>query len=380
MFELPIKRAPRPTGRWRVNSPFFQATTMHGCRSYEPTSYAQCGVFLFPSGFDDPEREYWALVDRVVMWEVPDERPIEVRGPDAARFMEILVTRRVAHCDPGSCRYVLLTDSAGGLINDTIVFRLSGTRFWLAADLGWVKGVAAGSNFIVEVEPAAAFPIQVQGPRSPAVMTNLFGGQVADLKRFRFQTVIFRDMPLLVSRTGWSGELGYEIFLCSFDRATELWEAVLNAGLTEGIIAIGSSEVRRVEAGFLSANVDYSIYETPFDVGLGDFVDLDKPEDFIGKPALQEAFQTGSQNRLISVISDDPLETDMGETWPALVGQNFVGVATTLVRSPRSEKSIGFVLLDSAEDTDAQELTVKAPWGDMRFVTTSRPFVPHATG
>ncbi len=375
MIEAPVKHAPRPTVRWRVNSPFFGATQRHGCLGYSSASFGQCGVFLFPAGFRDPEEEYWALVEKAVMWEVPDERPIEIRGPDAEALMELLVTCKISGCAPGSSRYVLLTDHHGGLINDTIAFRLSPTRFWLAADFGWIKGVAAGSKLNVEVEPAAAFPVQVQGPKSPAVIARLFGDALAGLKRFQFKVVTFRGVPLLISRTGWSGELGYEVYVCSFDRAGEIWDAILEAGAPEGLIATGSANARRVEAGFLSSNADYTMYETPFDVGLEAFVDLEKPQDFIGKTALKALAAAGAQRRWGRVVSAEPIKETMAEnTWPVLVDGKEVGIATTLVWSPRLKKNIGFVLFNSPELSRIDEMTVMSPERGMTFFQTPKSF------
>src|SRR3989475_5552004 len=284
-------------------SPFFDSTLKAGCKSYTVYNH----TFL-PSYYDDPVKEYWHLLKQVALWDVAVEREVETRGPDGFEFRQPLPPRDLRQCRVGQGKYVLITDEAGGILNNPVLLRLEENRFWIAlADsdiLLWAKGVARGSGLDVTISEPDASPLQVQGPKSKALMGDLFGEKVTDLAYYFFTSTELNGIPLLVTRTGWTGEVGYELYLLDASRGGDLWDAVIKAGKPYGIRPTGPSDIRRIEAGVLNYGADMTVENNPHEVGLGWTGDLAQPEDFIGKKALQRVKEEGPQCELDRVESD----------------------------------------------------------------------------
>ena len=161
-------------------SPFFYASRRHGVQMYSVYNHT-----YHPRHYGDPIAEYWALLEGVTLWDVGVERQIEISGPDAFDFTNLLVTRDLSKCKVGQCKYVFLTDQHGGIINDPILLRLEQNRFWLSlADsdvLLWARGVATPAGMDVSIEEIDVGPVQVQGPKSFALMRDLLGDAVAEI-------------------------------------------------------------------------------------------------------------------------------------------------------------------------------------------------------
>ncbi len=231
-------------------SPYFEATQRYGCRAYTVYNH----MFL-PSCYDDPVAEYWHLLEHVTLWDVSVERQVEITGPDAFRFTQLLTPRELSRCRVGAGRYALITAQDGGIINDPVLLRLGENHFWLAlADsdvLLWAKAVAMRTDMRVEIREPDVSPLQVQGPKSKVVMQALFGERVRDLSYYSFFETTLDGIPLVVTRTGWTGEVGYEIYLRDGSRGVELWERIMEAGAPHNIRPTGPSDIRRIEAGRL---------------------------------------------------------------------------------------------------------------------------------
>ena len=261
---------------WYRKSPYFDSTKKAGCRSWGLYNH-----MLLPTLYDDPVAEYWALLNQVTMWDVAVERCVEISGPDAMAFTNLLTCRDLTTCAVGQCKYVLLTDARGGIVNDPVLLRLEEHRFWLAlADsdaLLFAKGVAALAKMDVDVTEADVSPMQIQGPRSKDVIRVLFGDDIADLRYYWCAETEVNGIPLVVSRTGWTGEVGYEVYLRDSSRGNELWTLVEEAGAAFGIRAIAPSEARRIEAGIFNYGSDMRTEDTPFHIsGLERLVELDQ--------------------------------------------------------------------------------------------------------
>src|SRR5881397_3794142 len=250
-----------------------------------------------PSNFADSVEEYWHLVNHVTVWDVGCERQVEISGPDGYEFMEYLTPRDLSTCQVGQAKYVVLTDERGGLINDPVLTRLEKNRFWLStADsdvLLWAKGVAYHSDFDVQIREPDVSPMQVQGPKSKDLLRALVGPRVATLEYYHFLEATIDGIPVIVTRTGWSAEVGFEIYLCDGSRGTELWNRVMEAGKSFDIRPTGPSEYRRIEAGILNYPSDINLDHNPYEAGLGWLVDLDKKHDFIGRAALRQIKKDG---------------------------------------------------------------------------------------
>ncbi|TLZ57103.1 MAG: glycine cleavage system protein T [Methanobacteriota archaeon] len=355
-------------------SPFFDSTLKAGCKSYTVYNH----TFL-PSYYDDPVKEYWHLLKQVALWDVAVERNVEIRGPDGFEFMQLLTPRDMRQCRVGQGKYVLITDEAGGILNDPVLLRLEENRFWIAlADsdiLLWAKGVARGSGLDVTISEPDASPLQVQGPKSKALMADLFGEKVTALAYYFFTSTELNGIPLLVTRTGWTGEVGYELYLLDASRGGDLWDAVIKAGKPYGIRPTGPSDIRRIEAGILNYGADMTIENNPYEVGLGWTVDLEKPEDFIGKTALQRVKEEGPKRKLVGVeIDGPPIEFNMTK-WPARARGRNVGRVTSAIHSPRLKKNIGYAMIPIEFSDIGSEIEIVHPSGPRGATVVKKPFI-----
>jgi glycine cleavage system aminomethyltransferase T len=368
---------------WYRKSPYHEAAKRAGCRSWGLYNH-----MLLPTLYDDPITEYWALVQGVTMWDVAVERCIEIAGPDAFAFTNLLTCRDLSACEVGQCRYVLLTARRGGIVNDPVLLRLAEDRFWLAiADsdvLLYAKGVAAFAGLEVDLSEADVAPMQVQGPRSKEVVETLFGAAVAGLRYYRCTEAEVDGIPVVVSRTGWTGEVGFEIYLRDTSRGEDLWRLVEEAGAPHGIRAIAPSEARRIEAGIFNYGSDMGPEDTPYHVtGLERLVDLEQEADFIGKEALGRIAEEGVDRKLVGIrIGGDPMtdEGALNEFWPVRgEGDRAIGRVTAGAWSPRLEANVGYAWVPIALAEPGTELRLRAPGGRTATVA-ALPFVDPGKG
>lgn len=358
-------------------SPYFAATQRYGCWGYTVYNH----MFL-PIGYDDLEREYEKLLNDVTVWDVSVERNTEISGPDAFGFMSLITPRDMAKCRVGQGKYVLLTAEDGGIVNDPVLLRLEENRFWLAAadsDVTlWAKGVACHSAMNVEIRELDVAPMQIQGPKSRDLVHDLFGDRVGSLSYYQFFETKLGDIPVIVTRTGWTGELGYELYLLDTGRGDDLWERVMGAGKKYGIAPTGPSDIRRVEAGILNYGIDMTLATNPYEVGLDRLVDLDKPEPFIGREALKRVRAEGVKRKLVGVeISGERLEFNMTR-WPVSAGNSAVGEITSAVYSPRLAKNIGYAMVPIAHAATGTALRVATPAGERAATVVPMPFIDPA--
>lgn len=350
-------------------SPYFQATQRAGCRGYTVYNH-----MLLPIRYDSFEAEYERLLAEVTLWDVSVERNVEIAGADGAKFAELLTPRDLSKCRVGEGRYVLITDEAGGIVNDPVLLRIEENRFWLAcADsdvLLWAKGVARGSGLRVELRELDVAPLQVQGPKSRELVSDLFGDRVSGLGYYQFFEAKLEGIPVIVTRTGWTGELGYELYLLDPARGVDLWNRVLEAGRRYNIAPTGPSDIRRIEAGILNYGIDMTLDNSPYELGLERLVNLDKPADFVGREALRRISREGPKKKLVGVeISGTKM--DLNFTRYPIRGGGFI---TSCVHSPRLKKNIGYAMLP-AERTAEKRLEVDAPDGVRSAVIVPMPFI-----
>src|SRR5574341_1718261 len=243
-------------------SPYFDATLRSGCRGYTVYNH-----MLLPIAYDDLEAEYWKLLSDVTVWDVAVERQVEITGRDAFALANLLTPRDLTKCAVGQGKYVVITAEDGGIINDPVLMRLGENHFWLAlADsdvLLWAKGVAYRSGLDITIREPDVSPMQIQGPKSKPVLEKLFGPRVRDMPYYHFFETRLDEIPVIVTRTGWTGEVGYEIYLRDGSRGSDLWERVLEAGKPFGIAPTGPSDIRRIEAGILNYGIDMTLDNNP---------------------------------------------------------------------------------------------------------------------
>lgn len=355
-------------------SPFFEATERLGA-----VAYSVYNKMYLPVGYGDAEKEFNALCNDVTLWDVAVQRIVEISGPDAAAFTNMLTPRDLTKCKVGQCKYVLITDENGGILNDPILLRLAEDKFWLSrADsdiLMWAKGVAVHSKMDVTISEPDVAAMQIQGPKSLETVKALFGQPAEDLKYYDFIEAELAGNNVILARTGWSAERGYEVYLRGTDDGVKVWDTIMNAGQPFGMIPTVPNRIRRIEAGILDYSVDMGEDTNPFEIGLDRLVHLGGP-DFVGKEALQQIKASGVSRKLIGItLEGDAL--DYNEQ-PWLVhtddGQN-VGKMTSVVWSPRLQKNIGFVMADIAFTALGTEFIVEAIQGPRKATVVDKPFV-----
>lgn len=356
-------------------TPFFDATQKYGARGYTVYNH-----IFFPINFDSFEAEYDVLTNGVTIWDVSVERQVEITGRDAFKFTNMLVGRDLNQCKVGQGKYVVLTDEQGGIINDPVLLRLGENHFWLAlADsdvLLWAKGAALNMNLDVQIIEPDVSPIQIQGPNSKPLMKTLFGNKVLELPYYFFTETKLNGIPLIVTRTGWSAEVGYEIYLRDGKRGEELWERIMKAGKKFHIKPTGPSDIRRIEAGILNYGADMTLENNPYEVGLGWLIDSNKKEDFIGKKALQQIKANGVKQKLVGVeIAGNKIEFNMNK-WKVSVKGNNIGQITSAIYSPRLKKNIGYAMVPVEYAALGTSLTVTLPDSEKRkAIVVHKPFI-----
>ena len=355
-------------------SPYFNATLGEGCQAYTVYNH-----MLLPTRYDDLEAEYWKLRKDVTVWDVSVERQTEIIGPDGFAFTNLLTPRDLTKCLVGQGKYVVVTAEDGGIVNDPVLLRLGENHFWLAAAdsdlLLWARGVAYNSGMDVEIREPDVSPMQVQGPKSKDVSATLFGPEVLDLNYYYFLETELEGIPVIVTRTGWSGEVGYEIYLRDGSRGEELWDHVMSAGKPYDIAATGPSDIRRVEAGILNYGIDMTLDTNPYEVGLGWLVDLEQDADFIGKEALHQIMMRGVDRKLVGVeIAGERLDLNM-TAWRVTHDGEYAGEITSAVYSPRLQKNIGYAMLSTELTKEGTTMTVDGPSGEVEARVVPKPFV-----
>ncbi|MEM9775780.1 MAG: glycine cleavage T C-terminal barrel domain-containing protein [Chloroflexota bacterium] len=355
-------------------SPYFEATQRWGA-----TGYSVYNHMYIPRSFGDAEANFWNLVNDAILCDVAVERQIEITGPDAARFVQYLTPRNLSKCRVRQCKYVFITSTEGGIINDPVLLRLGENHFWLSlADsdaLLWAKGVQVNSGMDVTIREPDVSPLQLQGPKSRDIMCAIFGDWVRDLRYYRCKEIDFDGIPLVISRTGWSSELGYEIFLRDGAFGDVLWERIMEVGGPMGLHVGHTSTIRRIEGAMLSYITDMNIENNPFELGWDRLVDLDMEADFIGKEALRKIKADGINQLFVGVEIDGPkLASPNGKHWTIFVDDKSIGKITSAVYSPRLEKNIGLAMMNIEHSDLGTRGSAELPDGMRQITVVPKPF------
>ena len=354
-------------------SPFFEKAVEYGATEFHPYN----GMWM-PVGYDSPVNEYWNVLERASLWDVGVQKCVEIAGPDAEAFMQLLTPRDITTIEPGRCAYVFLTNQDGGVLNDPVMLRIAGDRFWLStADSDmylWAKGVSAFSGHEVEITTPHVYPMQLQGPRSAEIMVDVFGEEILDLRYYWWMRSSVDGIDVVISRTGYSSELGYEVYLLGEARGGELWEILMTAGRPYGISPGSPNRIRRIEGGVLDYASDITPDENPLELGLDRLIAWDT--DFLGKAALKKVRDEGVRRRLIGLFLDGPaLQKNNEHRWPVTSDGTKVGFVTNAVHSPRLDRNIAFAMIDVPFDANDTVLTVETVEGARSAERTTLPFI-----
>jgi len=355
-------------------SPYFDATVRWGAKGFSVYNH-----MYIPRDFGDPEQNFWTLVNDAILCDVAVERQVEITGPDAAAFVQMLTPRDLSTMAVGQCKYVLITNAEGGILNDPILLRLAENHFWISlADsdiLLWTQGVAVHSGMDVTIREPDVSPLQLQGPKSGEIMRALFGDDIMDLKYYWLREVDLDGIPLIVSRTGWSSELGYELYLRDGSQGDVLWERIMATGMAYGLKPGHTSSIRRIEGGMLSYHADADINTNPYELGLDRLVNLDMDAEFIGKAALRRIKDEGVTRKQVGLIIDcDPMKGPNTTFWAISKDGTNVGKVTSAVYSPRLGCNIALAMVAVDCAVIGAEVEVVTPSGPTRATVVERPF------
>jgi len=355
-------------------SPYFDATVRWGA-----TGFSVYNHMYIPRDFGNPEQNFWNLVNDAILCDVAVERQVEITGPDAAKFVQMLTPRDLSKMAVGQCKYILITNADGGILNDPILLRLAENHFWISlADsdiLLWAQGVAIHSDMDVHICEPDVSPLQLQGPKSGLIMQELFGDSILDLKYYWLREVELDGIPLIVSRTGWSSELGYEIYLRDSAYGDTLWERIIAAGLPHGLKPGHTSSIRRIEGGMLSYHADADIKTNPFELGYDRLVNLDIEAEFIGKAALRRIKEAGPRRKQIGLVIDcAPLQGPNTTFWVITQDGAEIGKVTSAVYSPRLEQNIALAMVGAEHAVTGAKVEVVTKSGPTPATIVDFPF------
>ena len=308
-------------------SPYWHLSVEAGC--WRCTVYNR---MYHPRGYVKPEDggamvEYDALVNHVTMWNVAVERQIRVKGPDALKFTNYVITRDASRIEVMNGKYVILCNSKGGVLNDPILLRVAEDEFWFSLSdsdiMFFLQGVNHDKKFDVTIDEIDAAPVQIQGPKSVDLMADLVGEAVRDIPYYGLMEAKVGGRDCIISQTGFTGEKGYEIYLKDATLyADDMWNAVLETGKKHSLRVIAPAHHRRIAAGILSWGQDLDSETYPFQCNLGYQVPRKKTDDYIGKEALEamrakmEAGDKPYSNQLVGfVLGGKPIEEYAPDFW-----------------------------------------------------------------
>ena len=344
-------------------TPFTERIESLGVKGYSIVNHT-----LLPKAFESSNEEvYWHLREHVQLWDVSCQRQVEIRGPDAAKLVQWMTPRDLRQAKIGQCLYISLIDHNAGMINDPILLKLEEDHFWLSiADsdvLLWAKGLSLGCGFDVMVDEPDVSPLAVQGPKAELLMEKVFGTIVRKIRFFQFNTVDFKGNPLQVSRTGYSRQGGFEIYLDKSSLGIDLWDTLWEAGQEFNVAPGYPNLVERVEGGLLSYGNEMTRANNPLECNLDHYCCLDGSLDYIGREALQRIAETGPTQRIRGVIFEGEPTPPCASPWPIMADGKQVGYTTTVVWSLQLKKNLSLAMIDAEFWNAGQNVQIETPDG-----------------
>ena len=374
--------APKPTSVDVVfaprvrKSPYHRSTLRCGATGFSIYNH----MFLPMAYSREPGRDYFNAVRRVQLWDVACERQVEISGPDALRFAQLLTPRDLSRIQVGQAAYTLITNPEGGILNDPLFLKLAEDRCWFSLSdndiLLWARGLAQSGDYEVSLREPDVSPLQVQGPCSEALLSGLFGDWVRGLPFYRFREFDFDGIPLLVGRMGYSHLPCFELFLRDARLGEALWERLWHAGKPLGISAGAPIAALRLEAGIFSYGTDIDERTNPYELGLGWMVALESGHDFIGREALLKASAHPPARLVLGAeIAGAPIWSGNEDHWPVFWDGRRAGVMTSCAYSPGLDKNLAYVMLDAEYADLGSALEVAHPEGACAATVVGLPWI-----
>jgi len=348
-------------------TPFTQCNIKNGVKGYTVYNH-----MLLPTGFSSPEEDYRHLKTHVQLWDVSCERQVEVKGKDAARLVQMLTPRDLSKMDFGQCLYTPMVDDTGGMLNDPVTLKLAKDRYWISiADsdlLFWVKGLAIGMGLEVSVFEPDVSPLAIQGPKADELASRVFGEAVRDIRFFRYAMLPFQGKDLVVARSGYSKQGGFEIYVDGTELGEPLWDALFKAGEDLNVRAGGPNMIERTEGGLLSYGSDMTRENTPHECGLGKFCNTATATGCVGREALMRETESGPRRQIRSLEIDGDALKHCENLWPAYADGERIGEVTSAVWSPDFETNVALGMINRSHWDAGTRVEVETPDG-MRIAT-----------
>ncbi len=343
-------------------TPFSNGVEAAGVKAYTVYNH-----MLLPTVFRSVEEDYRHLKTAVQVWDVSCERQVELRGPDSGRLMQMLTPRDLRKMLPGQCYYVPIVDETGGMLNDPVAVKLAEDRWWISiADsdlLYWVKGIANGYRLDVLVDEPDVSPLAVQGPLADDLMARVFGDSVRDIRFFRFGWFEFQGRSLVVARSGYSKQGGFEIYVEGGDIGMALWNALMEAGRDLDVHAGCPNLIERIEGGLLSYGNDMTDENTPHECGLGRFCNTQTAIGCVGRDALLRVAKDGPVQQVRAIEIHGGAVPGCDRYWPLMDGNRQVGHVSSAAWSPDFATNVAIGMVRMTHWDEGVELDVVTPSG-----------------
>ncbi len=330
-------------------------------------AYTVYNHMLLPTVFRSVVEDYHHLKEAVQVWDVAVERQVELRGPDAARLMQMLTPRDLRQMQTGQCFYVPIVDETGGMLNDPVAVKLADDHWWVSiADsdlLYWIKGIANGWRLDVLIDEPDINPLAIQGPKADDLMAEIFGDAVRNIRFFRYALLEFNGVEMVVARSGYSKQGGFEIYVPGGPVAMQLWNALFEAGAPMDVHAGCPNLIERIEGGLLSYGNDMTDDNTPHECGLGKFCDTHDALACIGRDALLRVAKEGPTQQIRAIeISGDAVPV-CDRWWPIMAKGKRVGRVSSAAYSPDFKTNVAIGMVKMTHWDHDTEVQVETPDG-----------------
>lgn len=335
------------------------------------SDYSIVNHTILPKGFGrSVEADYWHLREHVQLWDVSCQRQVELKGKDASQLVQLMTPRDLRNAKVGQCLYAPLIDEHAAMLNDPIIQKLAANHYWLSiadADiLLWAKGLALGFGMDVQIDEPDVSPLAVQGPKSDDLMACVFGDVVREIGFFKFKMLDFHGHPLLVARTGYSKQGGFEIYLDDSSLGLKLWDALWDAGQAFSVTPGCPNLIERVEGGLLSFGNEMTRENNPLECAMDAYCSFDPSIDYIGKAALTAIREQGPQRLIRGVMFDGDKTPPCAKSWDLTVEGCYAGQISTAIWSPRFNKNVALGMLEKNYWTPGQNVVVLCGDGTQR--------------
>ncbi len=345
----------------RLRQSPFEGRSHHGARAASVYNHV-----VLPTAYASLEEDYWHLREHVQIWDVACQVQVQIQGPDALRLVEYLTPRDLSKIVPGQCVYAPLIDEQAGIINDPIILCLAPDRYWLSTSdsdvLLWVKGLAIGAEFDVEVTDPDVFPLSLQGPKSETLLSRLVKDPLSEVRFFRFIETELAGIPLVIARTGWSGQGGFELYLDAPSEGERLWDAIVDAGADLDLRPGCPNLIDRIETGLLSFGNDMTLRDNPIEAGLDRFFKMGKAAEYLGQKALEQIAESGPDKRMVRLVVPGAAIANPRGTYAMEVGEaKRSGEVTSITYSPRLDCNVGLGYVPAEASDVGTQVVIHGP-------------------